>query len=207
MEQIVTARARCYGAESFWNAMEASCKERNKGINPKSDEFVSLQEQKRDEFIKRFESNYDTIRKQFMTKDTKALDCHKQAAVFIASALEAEVLVQTSPEDKIALGPYMVLLNVSFSYLANHIDNRIKTIGKSISKLSLPYALACDTPYFEILCRILYYEDCNIKARKLEYCKGYNILDWADRFFLLEYITLLQNNIEPLLLKDKYWEQ
>ena len=64
-----------------------------------------------------------------------------------------------------------------------------------IGKIWMPDALSCDAPYFEILCRNLFYAKSDA---------GWNInpLDMAEKLFILEYVTLEKNGIDPHILKE-----
>lgn len=196
----------CYGAEKMWKALSKSCKEVNEDMeNIGKGNKIVLVDEKQLEFKTKFCDYYKDMMEDFMTGDTKSLDAHKQAAILVKAAIDSGVLKQDSGENEVALGPYAVILNVAFSYLLQCIDERAKKIGVSVSRMELPIALACETPYFEILCRILYYEDTR-KGASGEKVMPINLLDWADRFYLLEYITLLQNKLDPILFQDKFWE-
>lgn len=200
-EETQAAGSRCYGAEKFWKAVENSCKQHNKA-RP-SEKEVKFNKDKKDKFIQCFEKYYAKIKDEFMTEDTEALDCHKQIAIFLLSVIESQALSQEEEEGKVALGPYAVALNVAISFLEGQINKRVKKIGRSIKKLELPYPIACRNSYFSILCRLLYYEDAwNQKRVPCASDLKFQILDWSDRFFLLEYIVLQQNKIDPLLLNE-----
>lgn len=74
----------------------------------------------------------------------------------------------------------------------------VKHINKRIPNYYFPVALACDTPYEKILSRLLIYK----KERRDNISDmAVDALDLADRYFLLEYINLLQYGIEPSTLK------
>ncbi len=81
------------------------------------------------------------------------------------------------------------------SYLSERL--RKKKISTQVEQYYFPVAFACNTPYGNIMCRILYYE------QHKEHGMDFNVLELADRLFLLEYINLLQYGIEPTLLKEK----
>lgn len=192
---------RWYGPEKMWQAIQESFDFWNQ--KEKSQQLIFHSERK-EKFIEAFAEHYEFIMDNFMTTETKALDTHKQVAIMLVSAWEANAIEQVSCEEgQIPLGCQAVLLDVAFSYLEQSINKKLEDIKVRPIKLRLPKALACDTSYFNILRRMLYYElvlegEQNNKG----YCMAYNILDWSDRFFLLEYITLLENGIDPMLIKD-----
>ena len=82
------------------------------------------------------------------------------------------------------------------SYMNDRLNELLKKkrIERRIPQYSLPLAISCETPYMEIICRLLYYN-------KNEEDMCFNVLELSDRYFLLEYINLIQNGIEPYLLK------
>lgn len=151
------------------------------------------------DFINIFTEKYEEIMHRFMKSETNALDSHKQAALLTISCLEANVIEHDlKNQNQISIIPQIIALNVGLSYMKNCLNDILKEkkIGKSIEKYYLPVAIACNTPYEEIICRILYHE-------QNEPDMSFNVLELADKFFLIEYINLLQHGIEPYLLKDE----
>lgn len=191
-----------YAAGKFWKALARAYENAQKAHPDISMKFNS---NKQDKFEQIFTDYYENIRTNFMTEETEALDRHKQAAIFVVSAIEAGVVSQQCDEHEMALAQYVIVLDVSLSYLVGCINRRLNKIGKSIPRIQLPSAWACDTKYFTILSRILYYENEDTKMAGTEKM-SYNVIEWSDRFFLLEYITLIQNQIDPNFMKDKYWD-
>lgn len=153
-----------------------------------------------DVFKKLYEKYYYDVMNRFMKEDTYALDSHKQAAILTICCLEANVIEHNITDDKeqISIVPQMIAVNVALSYMKNCLNETLKEKGidKKIDRYYLPIAFACDTPYQEVICRILYHE-------QHEKDMSFNVLELSDRYFLVEYITLLQRGIEPKLLKDK----
>lgn len=192
---------RWYGAEKLWDALQESCDLWNK---KESSAQLTFHSERREEFIDIFAKYYESIKEQFMTSDTKALDTHKQVAIMMISAWEANVIEQAPCEEgQIPLGCQAVILDVALSYLEQSVNKKLADIKVRPIKLKLPEALACDTSYFNILRRMLYYElFLGRQQGSNGYGMTYNILEWSDRFFLLEYITLLENGIDPKLIKD-----
>lgn len=187
--------------ENFWLGLENSYNNWRKKENGNT---LSFHPERKKDFSKLFSRYYNVIKNQFMTPETEGLDVHKQSAIMVISALEANIIEQTQEEGKVALGAQAVILDVAFSYLEQSINNKLKEIGAHTVKLKLPVALACDTSYFNILRRILYYEDNRVEIDDDFYKMSYNVIEWSDRFFLLEYITLLSNGIDPQLVKDRF---
>ena len=116
----------------------------------------------------------------------------------------SNAIQQSVKDDEIALAPYAVALNVGLSFLLDRLNEKLTAAGaKEIEEFQLPFPIACDTPYFESLCRMLYYEDNNEGKSGISYEMSLNMVEWADRFFLLEYILLQKNKINPWILKGK----
>ena len=178
--------------EKTWSAVESACNQLSNRAN------VSLREEAYSEFKDRFSGYYKLFLEQFMTANTRELDEHKQAAVIVISIIESNAIQQSIQSGEIPLAPYAVALNVGLSFLLDRINEKLERIGhNAIEEFQLPFPIACNTPYFESLCRILYYEDVGVKKQGINYPMSFNIVDWADRFFLLEYILLQQNQINP----------
>ncbi len=182
-------------AENFWSALENAYT-----IWSRKDDgnTLSFHPERKAEFLELFDGYYETIKGQFMTLATKGLDAHKQAAIMVISVLEANIFEQSKMEGKVSLGVQAIVLDVALSYLEKSINGKLKEIGIHAIRLELPMALACETSYFNILRRILYYENNENGSYEMKY----NIIEWADRFFLLEYIVLLKNGIDPQIVKD-----
>ncbi len=189
-----------HGLDIIWKAFQDSYNIWRKKEN--GDSLIFFADRKED-FIKRFKFYYENIKLEFMTPETQNLDAHKQISIMIISALETNVFEQESEDDKIPLGPQAVVLDVALSFLLTSINAKLRDIRLQPIRLVLPVALACETSYFDILRRMLYYEYSTIKGNRENGDKDIvNILEWSDRFFLLEYIILLENGIDPRLVKD-----
>lgn len=142
-----------------------------------------------------FRNKYQDVLKRFM-KETTELDSHKQAALITICCLEADVITHEVDEGNISIIPEIIAVNVGMSYMNDRLNELLKKkrIEKRIPQYILPLAISCETPYMEIICRLLYYN-------KNEKDMCFNVLELSDRYFLLEYINLIQNGIEPYLLK------
>lgn len=151
-----------------------------------------------DGFRNLFNVKYTDIMNRFMQEDTEALDSHKQAALLTICCLELKIVEHPmSGSGKISIVPQIIALNVGLNYMLKCLNEKLfaKRIFTKIDKYYFPVAIACETPYIEIMCRLLYHE-------QNEPGMSFNVLELADRYFLLEYITLLQRRIEPTLLRD-----
>ena len=195
-----TTNRKCYATDKLWRKYKETyklCQKQEGGAT------LSFHEEQKDKFDETFVRYYDTILEECMTSDTKALDIHKQAAISIVAALESRIVTQPCKQDEIAMGPYTVVLNVALSLLLDNIMAKLDKIGRrdAVKSLSLPNPFACETPYFEVMTRLLCYEDATVE-KDMTYQMSYNIFEWAERFFLLEYITYVENDIDPGLMQE-----
>lgn len=183
--------------DKVWDALRRTCEQTDEKSG------ITFCAEKYEQFEDNFKRYYEMFRNDFMTAKTTELDEHKQAAIIIVSAIEANAIRQEAKEGMIALAPYAVPLNVSLYFLLDRINEKLKRVGeKEITEFFLPFPLACDTPYFESLCRILYLENGGAKETGITYPMSFSVVEWADRFFLLEYILLQQNSINPFQLRE-----
>lgn len=157
-------------------------------------------DEKKKEFNQKYKEKYNEIMSRFMTQDTKELDSHKQAAIIIICCLQVGVIEYPEilpDKDEFLLLPQIIAVNVGLSFMQDCLTQRLKEkdIRKKVEQYYFPVAFACDTPYGNIMCRILYYEQIDDNM-------GFNVLELSDRLFLLEYINLLQYGIDPTYLKE-----
>lgn len=156
--------------------------------------------QKKTDFEKLYQKEYSSFMTKYMNENTKSLDAHKQAAIIIICCLELNIIdasnCSLSNAKEICLIPQIIAINAALSYMLYCLNQTLaqKHIHKQIDRYYLPITYACDTPYEKSMCRILLYEQNDNNLH-------FNILELADRLFLLEYINLLQYGIEPSMLK------
>lgn len=176
--------------EYSWKAIKEECEKfQEKDCN------IKFNDDRFSEYDKNFREQYKSIMERFM-KETRELDSHKQAAIIVTSVLHSQVIEHSVEEDNISIVPQLIALNVALSYMLDRLNEKLKKKHlKKIEEYKLPVAIACETPYVEIMSRILYYE-------QNEKDMSFNVLELADRFFLIEYINLLENNIEPCILRE-----
>ncbi len=132
----------------------------------------------------------------YMDETVENLDRHKIAALIIISLLETNAISYEGLNgDQIFIGSELLALKVGLAYMMGELNKKLaaKGIKHTIKKFYFPNAQSCPTSYIEIICRNLYYT-------KTDY--NFNPLDLADRLFLLEYITLLKEDIDSDKLKD-----
>ncbi len=132
---------------------------------------------------------------QYMEDEKLPLDRHKIASIIIVSGLTANVL-ESQNEKGVFLGNYILATEVALSYMLGELNEVLKEQGQNaIDSFFFPKAISCNTDYFRILYRNLYYSQNNAEW-------GLNPLDMAERLFLLEYMTLNKNGIDPEILKE-----
>jgi len=165
-----------------WDALKDVCDQLDENAN------IGFVEDNYLEFEHLFTSYYELFLDKFMTEKTTELDEHKQAAVIVISAIQSNAILQSTKEGEIALAPYAVALKVGLSFLLDRInekllnckdklrmaDNQGNEEKINIEEFYLPYPLACDTPYFESLCRILYFENGGAEKEGIGYPMAYN---------------------------------
>lgn len=173
-----------------WDLLEKTV-EFNSGIKLNKDSY--------EQYKANFEKWVDVIKTTFMTKDVKHLDRHKIAAIIMVSILECDAVVCSGavPTQKIFLGQYQSALSVGLTYMQNRLNELlIRKKQKTVDKIWMPeFVFSCDVPYFDISARNLFFTQ-----QKLE-C-GLNPLSIAKELFLLEYITVEKEGIDPHILKE-----
>lgn len=180
--------------DKAWSAIESEYRR----FKEKSSDIV-FNDEKYTIFKKTFEEQYNQVMDTFMDKTyTKELDAHKQAAIITISCLKGDIITHKVQDNKISIVPQLIAINVGLSYMNDRLNELLekKHIKERIDKYILPVAIACNTPYIEIMSRILYYEQQD------EYNIKFNILELSDRYFLLEYINLIEYGIEPSILRS-----
>lgn len=179
--------------ESVWE----SIKKAQQLYSDKQHVNFDVSDIKKDSFSKKFQEAYDVMKKKYMSKDVVALDRHKVAALIICTIVDEEIVTYTKNLDPnyIFLGNEMVALSVGLSYMQRSLNDRLQelSINKKINGYHMPTAMACKTDYFDIFARNLYFSKTNYVL---------NPLDIADKLFLIEYLTLKNEMIEPNLLID-----
>lgn len=146
-------------------------------------------------FFTKFREIYDDIKDKYMRKDVIELDRHKVVAAQITTCIETNLITRDVKKGDVFLGLYMIALEVGLNWMLIGLNDALARVGvhKEIVEYTMPEAFACSTKYFEVFSRNLYYS--HVKG------KGLNPLDISEKLFLLEYITLLRNGIDPKVLK------
>lgn len=140
---------------------------------------------------------YDCIMQKYMSDGVDFLDRHKVAAIIIITILRTVEIEYTDlPEEQILWGKQTVALNIGLSYMCDEMNTVLKKNGctKLIDHYFMPEASSCETSYQDIMIRNLVYAENNPEW-------GLNPLDIAEKLYLLEYITLMKEQI-PLSYLD-----
>lgn len=151
---------------------------------------------KKEAFRNLFSQGYDEIIKKYMDASVDNLDRHKVAALIIISILETDAISYANLDDDcVFIGSELLALKVGLAYMIEKLNEKLEARGvnKKIETFSFPNAQSCATSYMDIMCRNLYYTKNDYKL---------NPLDLADRLFLVEYIALSHEGIDPDVLKD-----
>lgn len=127
----------------------------------------------------------------------KHLDRHKQAAILIYCVIQEKIFSANNvPEGQIFVGNYSIALALGLTYMKDRLNEVLEAVGeKQIEEFSEIVPFTCDTPIFDVIYRNLYFEQ--------ETDKNAHIFTLSNTLFLYEYITLLENGIDPKALKEK----
>ena len=168
---------------SFLSLAEAYCKVfQEKGLP------IRFEAAKEQQYISATVERYERYRKNYMKANVRFLDRHKVAAILVVQGLASGIIrSEVKPSDEeIDIGPQKVLLMCAFDYIiaqTNRILVQKDSVLSQLDEFIFPQAWACPTAYIDILSRNLYYAEKDFML---------NEMDLAEKFFLLEYICLLQ---------------
>ena len=165
-----------------------------------SESGVTFDLSRHDAFQEEFESSYKFIKNNYMQEEVSQLDRHKVAAIIVISFIESQAIrpkkTMKEGETLVFMGDYYISLQLGLAYMLNRLNDKLKEKNSvTVEKYVMPEAMSCGTNYIDIMARNLYFANNNRNWRL-------NPLDLADRFFLLEYITLIENKIDISLLKE-----
>ena len=172
---------------SFVEVLKEECKSlSSKGLP------VSLNDGIVEKYIDDCSQTYDLYRLRFMTSGVTSLDRHKIASILVLEAI-ANDLIKTDesiiPEGMISIGQEKVVIRCALYYIQREFNQLIE--GHSFEKMDrfiLPTAFSPQTKYIDTMCRIqLHSKKFYNKTEYLQIA----LMDLADRFFLLEYISIL----------------
>ena len=143
-----------------------------------------------------FKAEYDHIADHYMEKPEEPLDRHKVAAIIIVSIIKSNILEGKAAEGYVFLGNYILATDIALLYMLNEINKRLTLKGeKEISQYFFPAAMSCQTDYYMIFFRNLYFAHTDDAWRL-------NTLDIAERLFLIEFMTLEKNGVDPSILNE-----
>lgn len=163
------------------------------------DSSIELNDDAKKLYEQLFQDKYHFIMDTFMKNTVQYLDRHKVASIIMASLIEANAVIynQAISQDETFFGKYQIAVSVGLSYMLDRLNARLLEKDKeAIEKYWFPAAFSCSTPYFEIFARNLYFT-CERTQWKL------NLLDMSEILYLLEYMTLKENGIDPSILNEE----
>ena len=179
--------------DAVWDALQ---KDTEKWQEFDSD--IQFDQNKKEAFRETFIQLYNDIKTKYMKKKVWALDRHKVASIMIVSAIENQIVTydeaKLKPNQKF-VGCEMITAEVALFWMLQQFNMKLEEEDYTpITQYKMPEAYACKTSYFEIFYRNLYYGHSD----------GYklNPLDIAEKFFLIEYITMISENIDISILKE-----
>jgi len=145
-----------------------------------------------------FQSSYSEIQKKHMKKQDDFLDRHKVAAITIASIIHAKLIsnAEKSPDpNEEWIGLQRFALEIGLSDMLKRTNELLteRCSAKQITTYHMPVSFSNDRSYNESLSLLLHRTP---PATPVE------IRDLADRLFLIEYITLLHEAIDPSIFKE-----
>ena len=159
--------------------------------------YIKYDKDSKERFKNSFEKLYIFIAQNYMKDSAEPLDRHKVSAITIVAMLNAKIFsCKKINADETFFGNYTLATDVALIYMLSEMNKRLKEKGqKEVGGYIFPQAMSCATEYYIIFYRNLYYAHNN---------KEWNLnpLDIAERLFLLEYITLEKNGIDPSILNE-----
>lgn len=158
-------------------------------------ELVYSLDGKKREFSERFENMYNLISQNYMEHPDDPLDRHKIAAIAIVIIVGLQVLSTKNTKAEF-VGNYVLATDCALSYMLGELNKKLQENSLNpIQKYYFPEPIACETYYYKIFYRNLYYIDKNAQW-------SLNPLDIAEKLFLIEYITLKEEKIDINILKE-----
>ncbi|MDR0531021.1 MAG: hypothetical protein LBG83_03025 [Oscillospiraceae bacterium] len=184
MKERYGAKGVTDAIREFWRCIEAACHSADDLIKYHG---VRLNTERQNEF--RFETHYSELYQKTqrqMQNPAQPLDRHKTAAIVVLSAVAVRVL------DTSALPNNSLLENVALQAGLNvqlsRLNWKLQQIGKKpVDRLIDPMMFYHAGSYIDHLARLMHN-------------RPPDVFELADRLYLLEYITLLQNRIDVALL-------
>ncbi len=183
------------GIKHIWDTVIEASKLYDSDINL----IFDVSKEKEKLFTTTFKKYHNHILKDYMKQSVETLDRHKIAAIIICSIIDTKIVTVNKNESnkgKVFIGLEMIALSVGLSYMQRSLNDLLRKKGetKYINAYVLPTPIACDTDYFDVLARNLFFARRDYKI---------NPLDIADKLFFIEYLTLKEKMIDPQILRDE----
>ncbi|MCM1254462.1 MAG: hypothetical protein NC321_16725 [Clostridium sp.] len=179
--------------EQIWGMFSQVCKDMQD-----NDERICFHPEQKQVFFDGFQNLYDYILNNCMAvnQGITTLDRHKVTAIITICGIESDfVSMEKVSSGETFLGKEIISLSVALSFMQSTLNAQLKKAGveKEVEEYTFPRAWTCNTDYFDIMVRNLYYSQRYWKM---------NPLELAEKFFLLEYITLEKLGINPDILRE-----
>lgn len=151
---------------------------------------------KKENFINYFKVEYNNILNNYMKNNLHPLDRHKQTAILISDIIENDVIYsEYNEKNKIFIGVEQLALLFGLSFMRANLNDILKQKNiKEIERYVFPEPMSCNTPYFDVLTRDLYFQKHNNNS--------VYILFLSHILFQIEYWTLKENGIDPKKIKE-----
>lgn len=184
---------------SFWDVLYDKIKQLDD-----VDQYVVFNDsnEARGRFIANFKELDFTIATEYMKPHIDGLDRHKQAAILIIAAINAEPVIYKDKGD-VPKGKVFVWQTVpvacGLSYMLDQLNRLLDkkgSTGARLEKYYFPKPLSCTTDYLVVLGRNLLYASKKNAHWKL------NPIDLANTLFLLEFIATEHYDIDTECLKE-----
>ena len=168
---------------AFLKLIETYCDAANE-----QQEVVAFCADKKEQYILEVEKRCAEYKEKYMDAEVKYLDRHKIAAILVVVGLKVGIVKNvhenSDTSEILFVGPHKILLMGALEYLRAMINKALEgTSLASIKEYFLPSAWACSTEYLDIMSRNLYFAQTDFVL---------NDMELAEKFFLIEYITVWQ---------------
>ncbi len=168
--------------QTYWSLLEQYCK-----ITDKNECYPIIRHEVLEQYKKSVKKTYDQYKDKYLKDEVEFLDRHKMAAILVVEGIKCNVMVPSQGENvdssKLFVGCEKILLLAAVDYLLAHMNRCfIANDLKKIDTFIYPNAFTCKTKFVDVLSRTLYYSHTDFSL---------NIMELAEKFFLLEYITIL----------------
>lgn len=178
--------------EAVWETMTDYYEKKVKFENPE----IIFNKNQKDLFFKKFENEYYSLLNGYMKNSCPGLDRHKQTAILIKSIVDENLFTAPNKNGKIFIGCEQIALIIGIYYMLTELNKALadKGVNQKITQYVFPNALACNTKYFDILTRDLYFQKHDNNS--------VYVLLVSHILFLIEYLTLKENGITPEILSE-----